>query len=259
MVDVATKYISDATYVVRFKTRNVQIRLKQGDAEKAFGRLFPTQSQQTNLPDDFDPNAPRIIFRAPHKTLSISQVGCQLEFAFEKGEKSLADQIEIIRKNVKEFNEQLTTFVPQESLGETAIILSVNYPCAQSMESMHKHLWDRFFKQQPHGDLASFSFKVGYRTPEQLFLNYEPSVYQLRLAEFQPQVSAPTFLNIESIPVIEEGFGVRVDINDKPKYMASQDHLNEGADLVLKTAFDFVTVQLDDVMNLKVSGHTSCP
>ena len=69
MVELKNKYIDSATYVVTFQM-NEKIRLKQADAEKAFGSMFPSvQSIQTNVPDDYDPTAPRLIMQVAKKLL----------------------------------------------------------------------------------------------------------------------------------------------------------------------------------------------
>ena len=58
MADIKSKYIDNAKYVVSFQKQE-KIRLRQEDAEKAFGSVFPSvQSIQTNVPDVYEPTAP---------------------------------------------------------------------------------------------------------------------------------------------------------------------------------------------------------
>jgi hypothetical protein len=73
MMEIANKYISEAVFIVSYQL-DKNIRFMQPKAEEVFRSLIPIQSSQTNLPDDFDPQAPRILFQSKHKILAISQV-----------------------------------------------------------------------------------------------------------------------------------------------------------------------------------------
>ncbi|NMG29444.1 hypothetical protein [Aromatoleum evansii] len=248
------KYISQAIYAVRFRERDDGVRLKQAEAEKAFSSFMGGQSNQTNVPDNFDPNAPRIVFQGNHKGLLISQLSCQFDQNFEPKALPLDRQVETIEKNVRAFHARLLAFKEERTLSESALILSVNIPSDIGLQKLHTHLADRFLKSTPLGELASVSFKVGYKTDDNLFLNLEANVYELRRAELDQSARVnAAVIDIASIPVVEEGFGIKIDINDRPKKMADLNYVVEGPDRLLATAFGFVKDKLDEVMGLSAN------
>ena len=248
------KYISEVICLVQYKAIDGKVRHQVADAESAFSGMFSGQSQQTNVPDDTDPNIPRLIFQAGPKQLSISQKACQLNLNFENNEKTIDEQLTIIRKNLLSFQNDLLKFKSEDKLGECAIVIGVNVPCKEGKGAMLQQLYNRFFKidqQVEFGELASYSFKVGYKTTENLYLNYEADVYELRKFELPKPTTLGQVVRFEAkdAPVIEEGIGLRVDINNKLK-AASASYTYSGISELLPIASDFIVSKIDKLIGL---------
>lgn len=250
MTKLVKQYISRAVYLVSFKAVEEKIRLRQADAERAFGLMFNVQSQQTNVPDAFDPNAPRIVFSANHKSLGITQVGCQLEFSFERDSVAFEEQLAAIRKNAAEFYRCVLVFKPEADLGGTALILEANFPTTMGKAAMQQHLYDRYFiKRNEPGSLASVTFQVGFETKERYFLNFAASVYEIRAATFASPISDHTRIKIEDVPMVEEGFGIKIDVNDKPR-AKSDTYKIEPPDALISATFEFARSTAQQVLGL---------
>jgi hypothetical protein len=185
--------------------------------------------------------------------LVISQVGCQLSQTFEKGAMPFERQLDVVRKNIIDFNSRLPTFKARETFSESALVLSINVPSELTQQEMHNHLAEHFLKSDPLGELASFSLKVGYKTSENLFLNLETDVYEMRRADIPtPDPSgAPTFLLIAQLPIVENGFGVKIDVNDKPRMLQDKAYVINGPEELMTSAFAFVNEQFDEVMGFE--------
>ena len=252
------KYISETICLVQYKAVDGKTRHRVADAENAFADMFSGQSQQTNVPDSTDPNIPRLTFQAGQKQLSISQKACQFSLNFENTEKSIEEQLTIIKKNLLAFQNDLLKFKPKDELGECAIVLSVNVPCKEGRELMLRHMYNRFFKidqQAEYGVLASYSFKVGYQTVGQCYLNYEADIYEVRKLDF-PQPT--TFGQLEQIdakdiPLIEEGIRFRVDVNNKPK-VHSASYTYSRIEELIPIAFDFIVAKVDTLIAPKLTS-----
>lgn len=248
------KYISEVVCVVQYKAKDNKIRHRVADAENAFADMFSGQSQQTNVPDNTDPNIPRLIFQAGQKQLSISQKACQFSLNFDNNEKTIDEQLLIIKKNLLAFQNGLFGFKPKDELSECAIVVSVNLICKEKRDSMLQHVYNRFFKidqQIEFGELASFSFKVGYKTKDQLYLNYEADIYELRKLDFQQSKTFGEVIQIDAkdIPVIEEGICVRVDVNNKPK-VNSVSYTYSGVEELILVVSEFIAAKVDNVIGI---------
>lgn len=248
------KYISEVICLVQYRVIDAKIRHQVADAENAFSGMFSGQSQQTNVPDETDPNIPRLIFQAGQKQLSISQKACQLNLHFENNEKTIDEQLEIIKKNLLTFQKDLLKFKSEEMLGECAIVIGINVPCTGGKGAMLRHLYNRFFKfdqQAEFGELASYSYKVGYRTSDDLYLNYEADVYELRKFELPKPTLLRQVVRFEAKdgPLIEEGIGFRVDINNKLK-ATSATYTFIGVNELLPLASDFIASKIDKLIGL---------
>jgi hypothetical protein len=215
-------YISQALSVISYD-RKGDIRLQQAVAEKAFSKLFPTQSQQTNVPDDFDSTVSRLVFSAGPKKLTISQKAVQITFTFKPNEKSIDEQLKIFKLSVKELYPAFDKFLGSKEIKEAAVILFVNYPDQRSTSELNEYLYERFIKVSPLSDLASIQFQLGFKTPDHYFANIEANVYEIHSKEFDPPLdaqSAAVVVNMEDIPVVERGLLVKLDINSRPQRSA---------------------------------------
>lgn len=246
------KYISEAICLIQYKAVDDKIRHRVADAENAFSDIFSGQSQQTNVPDNTDPNIPRLIFQTDHKQLSISQKACQFSLGFENNEKTIDEQLAIIEKNLFAFQNGALRFKSKDQLGECALIISVNIPCKEGRDSTLQHVYSRFFKidqQAEYGKLASYSFKVGYETSNKCYLNYETDVYEIRKLDApQPATFGQVVqINVKDGAVIEEGIGIRVDVNNKPK-ARSASYTYSGIEELIPIAFDFIVAKVDKLI-----------
>lgn len=247
------KYISEVICVVQYKVKDDKVRLRVAEAERAFADIFPGQSQQTNVPDSGDPDLPRLILQAQNKRLAVSQKSCQLNLSVDK-RISLTEQMSIVREDLLRFESDLFKFKSKEDLGECAVVLGVNIPSSDGKSSLLNHLYNRFFnagQQTEFGELASYSFKVGYETTSKLYLNYEADVYSLHQLDFPKPTPLPQVLRVDiaEIPKIEEGIGIHVDVNNRPKATAAS-YVYSGIEEVMSAAFDFVDTKLDSLLGL---------
>lgn len=246
MVDLTKAYISQAVYLVGHQP-DKRVRYRQEEAEQAFRSLFSTQSQQTNVPDEVDPSAPRLLFQAPHKQLLLSQVSVQLTLGFESASKDLAHQLEIIARNVRDVQNRIEQYKPKNELKEGALVFSINFPTPLSRDAMADYIHRRFFQIDPIASVASASYKAGYLTPDEFFLNIEVDVYEMRRAEInQPQIGMQT-INFLDMPIVEQGYGVKIDINNKPQ-LSRADYCNPGPEPFLSKTSAFVSEKLNTFM-----------
>lgn len=248
MVDLKNKYIDSATYVVTFQ-RNEEVRLKQADAEKAFGSMFPdVQSIQTNIPDDYDPDAPRLIMQVAKKTLTISQVAAQLTLSFKSSSKPLPEQLDIIEKNINSFCSAVREFIKEEFIEHQGFIISLNYKTKQTQQEMSDYLFKRFFRVEPYGEVASTNFRIGFKTSDLLFINFEAAAYEIREAKIKQ--GANKMLRVKDIPITEEGYNLKVDVNNRPMFMADSKSLPyiEAGKSIRKKMQDTIENEINNFM-----------
>lgn len=246
-LDLQQPYISQAICIVSYKL-DKDIRYTQKSAEDCFGPLFSAQSQQTNVPDDFDPNAPRLVFQtgqAGSKQLLLSQVAAQFMLGFEAAsDKNLSEQLSIISRNVKDFGGRTTRFKSPDQVKECALILNLNYPSKKlSRDAMSSYLHERFFSFKPKGAVAATSFKVGYLLPEQLFFNISSDIYELRKGQFHTEPRSQN-IDLATLPIAEQGFLVQIDSNSRPKANGDIEDLN----IILEKSSEFVLNTLPEFM-----------
>ncbi|MFZ3090344.1 MAG: hypothetical protein WA240_06965 [Nitrospirota bacterium] len=248
MVELKNKYIDSATYVVTFQT-NEKIRLKQADAEKAFGLMFSNvQSIQTNVPDDYDPNAPRLIMQVAKKTLTITQVAVQLTLSFKSSSKPLPEQLDIIEKNINSFYLAVKEFINEEFIEHQGFIISLNYKTKQTQQEMSEYLFKQFFRVKPYGEVASTNFRIGFKTSDLLFINFEASAYEIR--ETKIKHGENKMLRVKDIPITEEGYNLKVDVNNRPMFMADSKSLPyiEAGKSIRKQMRNTIENEIDNFM-----------
>jgi hypothetical protein len=248
------KYVSEIVCLIQYKDIDSKVRHRAADAETAFSEMFSGQTQQTNVPDSTDPNIPRLLFQTGAKQLFISQKACQLKLSFERNKKTIDEQLLVAQKNLLSFQNSVLKFIPKDNLGECAIVISVNIPTKENKVSLLQHIYNRFFKtdqQGEFGELASYSFKVGYKTASLLYVNYETDIYEVRSLSFAQPTPLIEVLKTDpkNVPVVEEGIGVRVDINNKPK-ANSEPYVYSGIDELTTVAFDFIENKIDTLMGI---------
>ncbi|WP_346397470.1 hypothetical protein [Pseudomonas syringae] len=224
MIDLQKAYISQAIYVAANEL-DKRIRYKQEAAEEAFGSFISAQSQQTNIPDDFDPTQPRLIFQSAHKQMVVSQVACQLSLGFESASKSIDAQIGIIFKNIEECHKKIVQFRGQETLKENALVIVLSIPSDGTREEISEFVYSRFIKMPRFSQIASSSAKVGYLLDNGVFLNIEADVYEKRGGTVQ--ATAGSTFDLNTLPILEMGVSIKVDINTKPRAV-EDGYINDG-------------------------------
>ena len=225
MVDLKKAYIAQAICILNHAL-DKRVRYRQEEAESIFGTAFQTQSQQTNVPDDFEPSAPRLIFQNGHRQLMLSQSLVQLVLGFENSEKTLDQQMDIIFKNIADIHSRAQKFQPSGWTGEVGVIFVVNVPSDLGRDALSENVFSRFIKLERLYDTASVALKVGFKTKENLYLNFEIDVYELRKTIFDPGLQ-PKAIDISAIPVHEMGYSFKVDVNNKPRLTGGMDTRSE--------------------------------
>lgn len=254
MGDIKNKYIDSATYVVSFQ-RDERVRLRQADIEKAFGTIFPNvQSIQTNVPDNYDPNAPRFIMQTAKKNLTVSQVAAQLILNFESGSKPLREQLGIIEKNISSFVAAVKEFMEENLTEQQGFIISVNYKTNLTQPEMSDYLFKRFFSLKPYGEPASTNFKIGFKTPELLFINFGVSSYEIR--ETKIEQGKTKIVKFDTIPVTEVGYNLKVDINNRQMFLARNKSLSliAASESIKKQMRNTIENEIDNFMGFAIEG-----
>lgn len=247
MDDIKNKYIDNATYVVSFQ-RDDKMRLRQADVEKTFGLMFPNiQSISTNLPDDYGPDAPRFIIQTAKKSLTVSQVATQLTLNFESNLKTLQEQLDIIEKNITGYILAVKEFIEETYIEHQGFIISLNYRTQQTQQEMSDYLFKRFFSMKPYGESVSTNFKVGFRASD-LFVNFEVSSYEMREAKIEQ--GKTKILKVDTIPVKEAGYNLKVDINNKPMFMEENKSLPliKSSEIIKEKMRNTIESEIDNFM-----------
>jgi len=246
MIDLQKAYISQAIYVASNEL-DKRIRYKQEQAEEAFSSFISAQSQQTNLPDDFDPTQPRLIFQSGRKQMVISQLASQLSLGFDSSDKGVIPQLDTVLKNVKEAHKKIEHFKGKENLKENALVITISFPSTASRSELSDFIFSRFLKMPKFGEIASSSVKSGYFLESGYFINIETDVYEKRGGHVQ--VAAGTPIDIMSLPIIEIGISVKVDLNSKPK-ASEPGFTNNGPDEMIEIMNNYFPGEIYKLLDL---------
>lgn len=248
------KSIGQVVFVVSFE-RDATIRTRQFEIEKAFESLVHGPSVNTNMPDDHPPQAPRIILGGQHQVTALfSQVMAQLTISVDNSnDKPLETIIASITKKINLFQNCLDTIVPHGQQRERGIVLTVVYPLDSTKfpdEVVFGYIQNKFLKVEPRGVPASVQFTAGYRTDDNYFFTLTLAQYQKFKSEIiSPDISTTQFIDISSLPVVESGLELKVDVNSRPllKNIVQPEDVTSA---ILKKAFDFVLSEADTFMGV---------
>ncbi|KWV87171.1 hypothetical protein [Pseudomonas fluorescens] len=246
MIDLQKAYISQAIYVASNEL-DKRIRYKQEQAEEAFSSFISAQSQQTNLPDDIDPAQPRIIFQSGPKQIVISQIASQLSLGFDSSEKGVNSQLETVLKNVKEIHRRIEQFKGKESLKENALVITMSLPSTATRTELSEFIFSRFLNMPKFGEIASSSVRVGYLLDSGYFLNIEADVYEKRGGPFKATIGST--LDLMSLPIIEIGISVKIDINSRPK-VSEPGFISTGPDEIINLVKNYFPGEIYKLLNL---------
>jgi len=116
---------------------------------------------------------------------------------------------------------------------------------------MSEHLFKQFFRVKPYGEVASANFRIGFKTSDLLFINFEASAYEIRETKVK---HGENKIVIKDIPVTEEGYNLKVDINNRPMFMADSKSLPyiEAGKLIRKQMRNAIENEIDNFMGFTI-------
>lgn len=241
MLDSKKKLISQALFVIGYE-RDLTIRTKQFEIEKAMAPLVVTQTANTNLPDDFDPQAPRITLKKDRISVIFSQIAAQLTINIDnKNGVSLELIRESLIKQINLFQSCVDKIIPRNNQRELGIVLIVNYPVDSTKFSdsvVSEYIQNRFLRVTPLGTPASVGFNIGYKTEDNLFFTLSISQYKLFEGKILAK-SVPQWLDLSKLPVAMSGVELKIDVNSRPLLNLP----NKPADVtgtIMKKSLDFL-------------------
>jgi hypothetical protein len=247
--------ISSVVYVINFLTRDTKVRFRQAEVETAFAGFIVGQSQQTNIPDHADPAQPRIIFAGESKAIAISQVACQLQMDFSKSGIPIRKQLEIIRKNLSDFSARISNIFDTSNLTQSGLIVDLTFANAGPAQELHEYIADRFYKGAKLGNVVSAQFTVGFEIKD-LFVTLSASPYEQRQFDVNlANPSQPTFIDINSMPIVEHGLGFKIDVNDRPRHASRNNSYMLSAGLIDQTE-KFITEDFQAFSGLSVESQS---
>ncbi|GJI96183.1 hypothetical protein RugamoR57_29010 [Duganella caerulea] len=251
-MNIAEKpYIGSAVYILNFRNPALKVRFEQAQAEAAFAGFVNGQSQQTNVPDSADPNQARLIFQSEKKSIAISQAACQLQLGFHGSGLSFSAQLAALRKNVLEFCRRCYVFRDFSEYALNGLVVEVNFPRQMmDIKSELQILHERFIKTEKLGEVGSFQINLGYKV-EDLFLNFSVSPYETRKFEVSFKMTSPIpDVNLNSLPVIENGLTVKIDVNNMP--IAEKKGSEEMPSQLLSAFDDFVDKKFSSIIGMEL-------
>jgi hypothetical protein len=250
MLNLANKSIGQVLFVIGY-TRDSTIRTKQFDIERALVPLISGSSVNTNLPDEFDPQAPRITLRQGRLSIHFSQLTAQLTIDFDNTNGKSLDVIqESITKKINLFQNCVDEVIPYEQQRERGLVLTMLYPVDSteySNEAVFDHIQSNFFKIPPLGTPASAQFNVGYKTSDNFFITLAVAQYQIASGAMP---AAAQWFDIKTLPVIESGIELKIDVNSRP-LVDMTDQPTDITKVILKKTFDFVINEADKFMGMQ--------
>lgn len=244
MLNLINKSISQVLFVIGYM-RDSTIRIKQFDIEKALLPLLVGSSVNTNLPDDFNPQLPRVTLRQGKLSVHFSQLTAQLTIDIDNTNgKSLDVMRDSIAKKINLFQSCVDEIIPHERQRERGLVLTMLCPVdSTQFSNVFTHIQSNFFKISPLGEPASAQFNVGYKTNDNFFLTLAVAQYQIAAGDIAA-ISAAQYVDINTLPVVESGIELKIDVNSRP-LVDMTDQPTDVTKVILKKAFDFVINEAD--------------
>lgn len=241
-------HLATANYVVNFALPDPNIRLEQAAAEKAFRSVIAAQSTQTNVPDAFDPNAARIVLSAGNKSILISQTACQLSLNFpDNGKATLEEQWDVITKNVNDFHRGVLALKDSSDLQMSSIIVGVNFVSTSAIPDLGCFVAGKYVRPPFDRDVASAQVALGYRRGD-YYVNVNASMYERRDIGLPAGVTQFT-VKIDTLPVVERGITLQLDVNNRPRFMDGVKATVESPDRLLPVAREWANEQIAHVVS----------
>ncbi|MFQ5822554.1 MAG: hypothetical protein ACE5JB_00700 [bacterium] len=221
-------------------SKDLDIRLKAFEFEKHLKKFF-TLPQIIPMPDDFHPEAPRIIFSTPHghSTLTISQVNFSLKTRYD------GDFTENLNKCIEYLDERINLVFSmlKESritLYYIGVIFNFEIPFTQKNNPVVA-LSQKFlnYKLNFINSLFDVSFKFTTCYDNTFYKNLIFKNYRRYQKKSIPKPS-PAFLDLE-----EEGIQVQADINDRFAFNINKDY--ETNEEVLSKIYDILKNAYEEI------------
>lgn len=219
----------------------------------AFGGMISGQSQQLNVPDSADPNIARIMFASGKKNLTISQLAVQLALAFD-ATLDVAKQLTIVEKNVRDFHHRVPQFKELSNFSTNALILHINFPSTETSDRLNEFLYEKLIKPTPVGEVASVQTTLGFKFGD-IFANVGASIYESR--QFNAMIeqgTAPIMqtIDLKSLPVVERGLQITLDINNRPRQLADPDVVAQEPDSLIEVIHQMLSTHMPNLIGLNV-------
>lgn len=240
---VATQYIGQATFVAAFPVDRT-IRYKVAEIERSFQAVFTAQAVSTNVPDTGPPPIPRFTMQSGPKQISVSQVTVQLDLNFSEQRKSISNTFTIIEKNFASFWAGVCQLKKVEEIKNAGLVLTINTPSHHTREEICARILERYAKVPTRGTPANASIQFGFRDDTaHLYNNVSLQHYEVRSGTIMASNPGATTLTVDlaSLPVREQGYETKVDINSRPMEDAQVISTINLGDLLLGSVKDFTT------------------
>lgn len=161
----------------------------------------------------------------------------------------------MIEKNISSFVLAVKEFMGENLIEQQGFIISVNYKTSQTQPEMSNYLFKHFFSIKPYGEPASTNLKIGFRTPELLFINFEVSSYKI-IRETKIERGETKVVRADTLPVKEVGYNLKVDINNRQMFLTHNKSLSliAASEAIKKQMRNTIENTIDDFMGFSIEG-----
>lgn len=231
------RYIQNSFNVVF--PRHATIRRLANDFEDRLkGRYL--QPQIIGVPDELDPEVPRMIFGSVHgfSQIVVSQVGIVLNVTYSpeyqadsnKGKSYLAERIAILF--------DLITLLGEKSPYFCGLSTKVQLPCKGGNEEVLAHLAKLLLKNESTASVHDLNLRTTSVVDNLFFSNLGVANY--RTWDVAPNVQGVTSLSYKD--ALEYGVEITADFNDRYSYNEDKNYRStlEQAKIILKSGFSQV-------------------
>lgn len=251
-VNLEKRHISELIIVYYFD-KDVEVRTKVRELESSFKNIFPNQSRQTNASDtDRDLNF-RIINNHENYRLGVSQVTVQIDIdLFDLDWASDVAKCESEFNGIlKKTNRAMLSFKKESEIKYTGIIFRINYPGEITRVDGVKHINSQFIKNNLFEDITETTVRLGWKLDNKLFFHLAPTHYTVRGGGIEAKPGTTSIkIDYESLPILEQGLELYVDINNKPKVEKSESKTTDTK-IMLDTFFDFLDTDANKIMGFQ--------
>lgn len=217
MASLVRPKITGIQYVLAFPEPILDIRFNQQLIEKFFRVFMDGQSTQTNVPDDFEPNAPRLIFTKNKQQLLVSQTQCTLAFDFKDSRLDNNDALKVAFGRINDFNALAFSAFEKSGFEHNALVVTVEQRTSVPQSEIQELIFEKFIKSPRIGPVASVEAKLGF-VVDNHYVNIAASMFEERVAEFNSSDhSRMNFFRVEKMKLVGYGILYTLDVNSRLK------------------------------------------